>query len=420
MMIYMKKTQITIALSLAFTCLAGVNHAQALDLVGAFGLAQQNDPKFQSAKSQQTVTTSQALSDRASYLPGYTFSRQQLPTLNATNTTQAISQPIVNLQLAAQVAQGGPRSALAKSTFDASTQDLATRIVNSVNQIVLANETIKANQGQITALDFQAQGAKRKYELGQGTVTDMLDVQVKFEQAKANDLTLHANLKAAQDQFYAITGEYPDKMDFILPSKHEKFAVNTLAAILEKVEKENPNILSAKAQETIAKYDVVKSSGAWAPTLSYTWQKTLYNSTTSLNNGLTLSIPIDANNYINTYGAMANAQKSSSDRLATETQAKFEAQRLYALIEAAQESIKIKWKASDIARQSVTANQKSYEAGVKSTTDVLIAISTLFQTRVDYVQSVTQQGVNLLNLLLVSAEEPENAVTQTQAFLFRK
>ena len=66
------------------------------------------------------------------------------------------------------------------------------------------------------------------------------------------------------------------------------------------------------------------------------------------------------------------------------------------------------------------ANQKSYEAGVKSTTDVLIAISTLFQTRVDYVQAVTQQGANLLNLLLVSAEEPENAVTQTQAFLFRK
>ena len=419
-MIYMKKMKIAAATSLAFALMAGVNHAQALDLIGAFGLAQQNDPKFQAAKSQKTVTNSQALSDRASYLPGYTFSRQQLPTLNATNTTQAISQPLVNLQLAAQVAQGGPRSTLAKSTFDSAAQELATRTVNAVNQIVLAHETIKANQTQINALESQANGAKRKYELGQGTITDMLDVQVKFEQAKANDLTLRANLKSAQDQFYAITGEYPDKTDFILPNKHEKFAINTLDAILEKVEKENPNIVSAKANESLAKYDVLKSSGAWAPTLAYTWQKTLYNSTTSLNNGLTLSIPIDANNYINTYGAVANAQKTSSDRLATETQAKFEAQRLYALIEAAQESIKIKWMASDIARQSVIANQKSYEAGVKSTTDVLIAISTQFQARVDYVQSVTQQGINLLNLLLVSAEEPENAVTQTQAFLFRK
>ena len=419
-MISKKKTKIASATSIAFILMMGASTANALDLVGAFGLAKENDPKFQAAKSQQTVTTSQALSDRASYLPGYTFSRQQLPTLNATNTTQAISQPIVNLALAAQVAQGGPRSTLAKSTFDASSQDLATRTVNAVIQIVLANETIKANQGQIAALESQYQGAKRKYELGQGTITDLLDVQVKFEQAKANDLTLRANLKSAQDQFYAITGEYPDKMDFVLPNKHEKFTVNTLEAILEKVEKENPNIISAKANESIAKYDVVKSSGAWAPTLAYTWQKTLYNSTTSFNNGLTLSIPIDANNYINTYGAVANAQKSTNDRLTTESQAKVEAQRLYALIEAAQESIKIKWQANDIARQSVIANQKSYEAGVKSTTDVLIAISTLFQARVDYVQAVTQQGANLLNLLLVSAEEPENAVTQTQAFLFRK
>ena len=419
-MISKKKTKIASATSIAFILMMGASTANALDLVGAFGLAKENDPKFQAAKSQQTVTTSQALSDRASYLPGYTFSRQQLPTLNATNTTQAVNQPIFNLGLAAQVMQGGPRSTLAKSTFDTQAQDLATRTVNAVNQIVLANETIKANQGQIAALESQYKGANRKYELGQGTVTDMLDVQVKFEQAKANDLTLRANLKASQDQFYAITGEYPANTDFILPSKHEKFAINTLEAILDKVEKENPNVLSAKANESLAKLDVTKSAGAWAPSVAYTWQKTLYNSTTSYNNGLTMTIPIDANNYINTYGAVANAQKTSSDRLATETQAKFEAQRLYALIEAAQESIKIKWQASDIARQSVIANQKSYEAGVKSTTDVLIAISTQFQARVDYVQSVTQQGVNLLNLLLVSAEEPENAVTQTQAFLFRK
>jgi protease secretion system outer membrane protein len=419
-MILNKKTTIATATSLAFFMMLGASPAHAIDMVGAFALAQQNDPKFQAAKSQQKATTSQALGDRVSYLPNYNFTRQQLPTLNSPNNTQALTQPLFNLGLAAQVAQGGPRSALAKSAFDAQAQELATRTVNAVNQIVLANETIKANQGQIAALESQAQGAKRKFELGQGTVTDMLDVQVKFEQAKANDLTLRANLKAAQDQFNAIVGVYPEKNDFILPNKHEKFAVNTLTNILDKVEKENPSILSAKANETIAKLDITKSAGAWAPTVGYTWQKTMYNSTTSINNGLTVSIPIDANSYVNTYTAIANSQKSSSERLATETQAKFEAQRLYALIEAAQESIKIKWQASDIARQSVIANQKSYEAGVKSTTDVLIAISTLYQARVDYVQSVTQQGINLLNLLLVSAEQPENAVTQTQAFLFRK
>jgi outer membrane protein TolC len=72
------------------------------------------------------------------------------------------------------------------------------------------------------------------------------------------------------------------------------------------------------------------------------------------------------------------------------------------------------------ARQSVVANQKSYEAGVKSTTDVLISIQSLAQTRNDYAQSATQIALNYLSLLLVAAEAPDEAVAKTQAFLFRK
>ena len=96
------------------------------------------------------------------------------------------------------------------------------------------------------------------------------------------------------------------------------------------------------------------------------------------------------------------------------------AQNLYAQVEAGFESLKIRNKAVDSARLSVTANQKSYEAGVKSTTDVLLSIQSLAQTRNDYAQAATQQALNLLNLYLVAAEEPEKAVSQTQAFLFRK
>ena len=99
---------------------------------------------------------------------------------------------------------------------------------------------------------------------------------------------------------------------------------------------------------------------------------------------------------------------------------KVEAQRLFELVQAGQESLKIKGQAVETAQKSVIANQKSYEAGVKSTTDVLIAIQTLYQTRNEYALSATQQATQLLNLLLVGAEDVDNAVMRTQAFLFRK
>jgi len=392
----------------------------AMDLVGSFIAAKEADPAYQASKSDQKATTSQAISGRLSYLPNYMYTRQQLPTLASPNLTQTVTQPIFNATLAAQVAQGGPTMTLADSTFQVKTIDLAQRTLNAVNQIVLATEAIKANQGQIDALESQAKGAQRKYELGQGTVTDLLDVQVKFEQAKANDLTLRANLKGARDQFAAITGQEAGANDFILPHKHETFALEPLQSLLDKADKENPSIVSARANESIAKYNIAKVSGQILPTVSYVLQKTNYNNVVSNNNGLAVSIPLDANSYADTYTAVAQSQASSSTRLQAETQTKVEVQKLYALVEAGLESLKIKWKAMDSARLSVTANQKSYEAGVKSTTDVLIAIQTLYQTRNEYAQAATSQASNFMNLLLVAAEEPEQVVQKTQLFLFRK
>lgn len=293
--------------------------------------------------------------------------------------------------------------------------------MTAVQQIVVATEAIRTNDTSITALEAQYQGAKRKYELGQGTITDMLDVQVKFEQAKANSLTVNANLKAAQDQFNAITGEYPGKTDFTLPHKHEIPKLQPLDDILSKVEEENTAIIAAKANERISHLGVVTASAAVLPTVSYTWQRiSAVSQPTSNNNGLTVTIPLNAAAYATTYSAVAKARASSDNRLATEVQTKTQAQNLYAQVDAGFQSLKIRNQAMDTARLSLTANQKSYEAGVKTTTDVLLAIQNLAQTRNDYAQAATQQALNYLNLLLVGAEEPDQAVAKTQAFLFRK
>lgn len=396
------------------------NSAHAIDLGTAFAMAKNNDPKYQAAKSEMDATKSQSVRDWTSYAPTYTFSRQQLPSLNSTSFTQTVNQPLFDLAKASTVMQGGSRNTLASAAFNVQSQDLATRTVNAVNQIVVATEAIKANAGQIDALEQQFKGAKRKFELGQGTVTDLLDVEVKFQQAKANDLTLRANLKGARDSFTAIVGERPADTDFLLPNKHESFKIDLLDEILARAEKNNPNVVVAKSNERIAQLDVSKAAGAIAPTVSYTYSKTERSGTTNENNGITLTIPLDIGSYIGTYTALAKSKQSSSVRLQTETQIKVEAQRLFELVQAGQESLKIKGQAVETAQKSVIANQKSYEAGVKSTTDVLIAIQTLYQTRNEYAQAATQQATQLLNLLLVGAEDVDNAVMRTQAFLFRK
>lgn len=393
----------------------------AVDLTTAFEMAKANDPKFQAAKNDKTAQNADSLAGRLGYFPALGWNQSQPSVLNYSQKTTVMSQPIFDAAKISGVAQGGPRNTFASANFINQTIDLAQRTMTAVQQIVVATEAIRTNDTSITALEAQYQGAKRKYELGQGTITDMLDVQVKFEQAKANSLTVNANLKAAQDQFNAITGEYPGKTDFTLPHKHETPKLQQLDDILSKVEEENTAIIAAKANERISHLGVVTASAAVLPTVSYTWQRiSAVSQPTSNNNGLTVTIPLNAAAYATTYSAVAKARASSDNRLATEVQTKTQAQNLYAQVDAGFQSLKIRNQAMDTARLSLTANQKSYEAGVKTTTDVLLAIQNLAQTRNDYAQAATQQALNYMNLLLVGAEEPDQAVAKTQAFLFRK
>ena len=403
----------------AFTLFS--NYAYAVDLVGAFDLAKNNDPKYQAAKSEQDANKANSVASRTAYLPILGWNQSQPTTITYSQKTTVLVQPIFDAAKGATFAQGGAQSTYADANFANQSIELAQRTMTAVQQLVVATEAIKTNDSTISALESQYQGAKRKYELGQGTVTDLLDVQVKFEQAKANHLTLKANLKSAQDQFFAITGQYPNTNDFILPHKHETAKINDMQSILAKLETDNPAIIAAKANERIAHLDIAKASGAVLPTVGYTWQRiSSVGIPTSNNNGLTVSIPLNAGAYVNTYASVARARQSSDNRLATEVQTKTQAQNLFAQVEAGFESLKIRNQAVDTARLSVTANQKSYEAGVKSTTDVLLSIQNLAQARNDYAQAATQQAQNLMNLLLTGAEDPDKAVAETQAFLFRK
>lgn len=393
----------------------------AIDLTGAFERAKNGDPKYQAAKSEKDANVANSVASRSAYLPGLTWGQSQPSTINYSQKTTVINQPIFDASRGASVAQGGAQNTFANANFANQSIDLAQRTVSAVQQIVVATEAIKANESSISAYDFQYKGAQRKLELGQGTVTDLLDVQVRFEQAKANHLTLQANLKAAQDQFFAITGEYPTKSDFILPHQHETAKLEPIDSVLSKVDAENTAIIAAVANEQIAKLDILKASAAVLPTVSYTWQNiSSVGIPTANNNGITVTIPLNAAAYINTYASTAKARQSSENRLATQVQTKTQAQNLYAQVEAGFESLKIRNQAVNTARQSVVANQKSYEAGVKSTTDVLISIQSLAQTRNDYAQAATQIALNYLSLLLVAAEAPDQAVAKTQAFLFRK
>jgi protease secretion system outer membrane protein len=392
--------------------------ANATTLLEAFTLALDYDPQFQAAKNEKDVTKGQAYQGYLGYLPKFSYNQQQLSTDVDTRVSRSINQPIFDADKAASLAQAPIRETFGEATFLTKEQDLAQRIVKGVNAIISSYEAVRANESRIKALSTQYQAAKRKYALGQGTISDELDIQVKFEQAKADMLTLKANYKIAQIQLSSIVGQKIIDTDFRLPAVHKEVVVDDLELAFSKSQEKNPNLIVARTNERLAKFDILKTSASILPTVSFTNMQSQYLGNTINYNGLTVSVPIDTSAFAGTYSSNAKAGQLTNQRVDAEIKAKVEIEKLYSLIEAGQESIKIKKQAIDAAEKSVKANQMSYEAGVRTLTDVLNSIQTQFQAMNDYSQAVTGVAENILNFYLLEGYDSQEAIIKTQTFLF--
>lgn len=392
----------------------------ATDLVSIFEQAQLNDPTYQAAIAEKDVNKADAFRARMAYLPSvnYRQNRTEFDTVGDRKTI-TVTQPVIDATRAATFLQGGPKSEFADSNFLVKKNDLAVRVLKAVNQIILTTEAINANEKRIVSFESQYLGAKRKFELGQGTITDMRDIEVKFQQAKADHLTLKANKNVAEKQYHSIVGQEPPKAGFQLSNIPRELKVDSFDQILSRVNTANPQVLSSRSNEKISRLDAAKAVGALAPVLSVNNVRTEYGGTVNTYNGVSITMPFDFGSTVGGYGAYAKSAQARNQRIDTEQKTQVEAERLYELVVAGQESVQIKKSAVDSAQLSVEANQKSFQAGVRSTTEVLNSIQVLFQVKNEYVQAVTQLSESYLNLSLIAAEEPSLSLNQLQVGLMR-
>jgi len=393
----------------------------AVDLASVFELAQGHDPSFQAAIAEKDANKAEAIKSRLAYLPSakYTQTRSEYDTAGARKTI-TVSQPLFDPVKGATFLQGGARSDFADSSFLTKQHDLAQRVLKAVNQIILTTEAIETNQKRIEAFDSQYQGAKRKFDLGQGTITDMRDIEVKFQQAKADHLTLKANKVIAEKQFMSITGQQAPQTGFKLANTPLPLKIDDLEVILQKVSASNAQVLTARANEKINKLESAKAIGSLSPSIYATNTRSEYGTVTSSYNGIAVSFPLEIGGFVGAYGSSAKSAQAINQRMDTEEKTKVEAERLYQLVMAGQESVQIKKSAVEIAQLSVEANQKSFQAGVRSTTDVLNSIQVLFQVKNEYVQAVTQLSETYLNLALISSEDPASSLNNLQSGLMVK
>lgn len=405
------------ALAMATALLFASAPASAIDLVEAYQRARSYDPQFQGAVAELQANESGAAQARAAFFPEATYSRSQLQTVGTPVQTVTISQPVLSYDRYSTFRQSQPRSDFAVATFQTREQELAQRVLKSVTDLIRAHEAAVLNEAKIANFERQSARAKRLFELGQGTITDLRDIQVKFEQAKANQINLQVAVAAAARTFSSLTGVVPGKNDFQLPSNHDTVPLLRLEEFQAKLEGGNPQLVASRRNEQISELEAQRVKGSMFPTVSLAHSRSSYGNVDNVNTGITVQVPLNAGNYYSTSTAAANAVRAKEERRLAEERARVELERLYGLVRASQDSIKIKQAAIASAELSVEANQKSYDAGVRSNIDVVNSIQVLFEVKNDYVVAVTQQADNLLALYSITGDAPRANMQRVQGFL---
>ena len=406
-----------IPISVGLWLVFSVTHAQSGPLAQALKEARGFDPAFQVAKAERDARLNDSQASSVAYYPQFQGAYTKLEVETSTRQTYGVTQPLIDASKYASLRETEPRALLASATFHSREQELGQRLLTSVVELLKQSESLRLNVSKVEALQGQANSAKKSYELGQGTITDLRDAQVRLDQARADGLTLEALIGAAKRQISAMTGTPSSSLQVRIPQSSRSLPIMPLESYVDQGLRANPQILTAQQNEKLAKINTIRADGAVLPVVNAVYTTTSNTQAASNYFGLTVILPLQASSFYQMRGAAANALKSQEDVRDVEAKTRIEIQRLWALVHAGLKELPIRLSAIESAQFSVEANEKSFKGGVRTQIDVLNSIQTLFQVQQDYVTAVLTLTDNYLKLLLQAATPVDEAVVLVEQAL---
>jgi protease secretion system outer membrane protein len=220
-------------------------------------------------------------------------------------------------------------------------------------------------------------------------------------------------------QIFTLCRIKPEASDFQLLEKHNTPQIDTFDKIMANVLENNPSLLAAKSTEEISKLDASRARNQIMPTVSLGYSRSWGgNAIDSDAMQINVSVPLDSTKVISRLSADASELKATEQRRFTEDQLLLQTNQFYESVMLGYQALQDRRLAVEAAQLSVEANERSSKAGVRTMIEVLNSIELLFQSKNDYATTAVSVGSAYLNLLLLNATPPAEAVALTQKFLF--
>ena len=339
-----------------------------------------------------------------------------------------LRQALFNLDAYARYKQGKAQAVLSEQIFSIRTQDLLLRLIGAYFDVLFADEQVALVQSQRDAFAEQRTVNERLLKHGEGTRTDVLEVQARFELAEAQLIEAKDNQDTARLTLAGIIGGEPGK----LSSMNDGFRMQSLQpsnveAWRSLALRSNPELLAQTTAIEVAKQEINKARAGHAPRLDFvaSYSKTASETINTLNQdatirgvGVQLNIPLYAGGAVNaaTRQSVANLEKVKADLQAKTDKALIEVNKQFSAVQSGILRVNALNRAVEAGNLLVKATEQSIKGGVRINLDLLNAQQQVYSSKRDLAQA--RYGYLLASLRLRAAAGTLSAedVAQTSTY----
>ena len=379
--------------------------AWALDLRQAYEAAERNDASIRASRAATDAQREKLPQAKAQLLPNVSFSaganRNHLKTdtvngygmpvslvnnYNSNNQVLQLRQPLYRPYNWALVDQAKAQVEDANAALERDEQSLVVRVTEAYFDALLARAQLDLIAAQKKANAVQLDAAEKGFKAGTGMRTDIDEAQARVDMARAQELEANQNVDFTRRRLEMAVGKPIDSLADLNVAgfKPELPAPANIDDWIARAEDASPVLRSLRAQLETSRQEIEKAKAGHKPTLDAVaaWSRSDSDSVTSVNTvynqkyiGVQLSVPLYAGGYVNSTVRQAvadgerarEALEAARLDLGTKVHEQFRAMtegisRIAALEQAARSS-----------EQAVLSSRKSFEAGARTTVDVLNA-----------------------------------------------
>ncbi|MGB5585852.1 MAG: TolC family outer membrane protein [Gammaproteobacteria bacterium] len=439
-----------IGLSIGLITLLFSPSLQALDLKEALERAEKYDAALRIAMSEYMAAEEAYPQSRANLLPDLTASgfyqrndtsRENstgaIPDVDSNFTTKGydvtLNQIIYNKTFWDAMEQSKALVAQAAANYEVAKEDLILRTARAYFNVLGAQDNVAFTQAEKEAIGRQLEQSRERFNVGLIAITDVRESQASYDNAVANEIVAKNTLRNNIEALRVIIGDpveeltpLAEKFPLLLPEPADIDQWQTMAL------DGNLTLKASRFALTAAKENYQANRGGHFPTLNLSAAHQ-YNSAdgsafgdtfggsdnTDNNVAVQLAIPIYQGGGVSSRVRQANAQVWSAQAgvdqaIRTTVQ---QVRDAYLGVEASVSSVQAFFQALVSAKTSVEATEAGFEAGTRTSVDVLLVQGRQFEAERNYARSRYDYLLVLLELQRAAGSLDREDVWQINQWL---